>query len=128
MRARVAAFAEHVLSRDKWRQFSIWGAGRDARDFVNALAKLDASLAKRITAMHDVAEAKLGVGVYVNGGTGAQYPVRAIDQIQPPFVCCVALYRYYDEDHPESDLVAGAVRRKANELDLQEGDDYWHFN
>ena len=54
---RVAAFTRRVLSKPAWRAFAVWGAGRDAKAFANAL---DASARRRVVAMLDVDRNKCG--------------------------------------------------------------------
>jgi len=123
VRVRCCAFAKHVLP--KWPRFSIWGAGRDARDFVNALCQLDATMAQRVVALHDVDAAKVDAGTYHNGKTGRTWAVKSVACIKSPFVCCVALDRYVEHG---IDLVRKRVVDHATSKGLVEGQDYWHFN
>jgi hypothetical protein len=48
---RVAAFSRRILSKRTWARFAVWGAGRDAKAFVNAL---DPEARDRIVALLDV--------------------------------------------------------------------------
>ncbi|KAJ8611960.1 hypothetical protein CTAYLR_004407 [Chrysophaeum taylorii] len=124
VRWRVEAFARSVLllghHRRRWGVFSIWGAGRDAREFVSALSDLDSALARRIRALHDVDEHKLRAKRYVNGRTGFAVDVQHTSLIAAPFVVCVALDRF--------PALEAAVRTLAAARGLVEGVDYWHFN
>ena len=54
---RVAAFRRRVLSTPAWRAFAVWGAGRDAKAFANAL---DGATRRRIVTMLDVDRNKCG--------------------------------------------------------------------
>ena len=116
VRQRVAFFASMVLDRD-WagRAFHVWGAGRDGRCFVNALA--DAGRVAAVAALYDVDPKKLGT--YHNGATGLSLPVRHVDAIEAPFVCCVAM---------RDAAFLAKVRDVAGRLGATEGVDYWHFN
>ena len=108
LRHRVAALAEAVLSR--WGAFSIWGAGRDGRDFFKALPP---KLRGRVREFCDVDPDKVG--------TTYQYyewevPVVHFRDVRPPFITCVAL-----------DRTDGAFEANLASLNLIEGIDYYHF-
>ena len=108
LRHRVRALEDAVLAR--WPRFSIWGAGRDGRDFFKALQP---ELRGRVVAFCDVDPAKVG-GVY-------QYfewsvPVVHFRDVRPPFVTCVAL-----------DRTDGAFEANLASLKLTEGVDFFHF-
>lgn len=117
VRWRVRAFAAAVL-RD-WARFSVWGAGRDAKAFVNALCDLDPAFESRIVAMHDVDAKKLAAERYINGRRSFQ--IKPVAEIRPPFVICVALDR-------TSGALEAVVASIASSLGLAEGVDFWHFN
>ena len=125
LRCRTAYFAEAVLSRDvRWKSFSVWGAGRDAKAFVNFLA--DLSFVSHVRALHDVDRNKVH-RPYVNKKTGLRLDVLSIDAIEPPFVVCVALDRYGD---PLVKAVHNRLRTCSGPTDesgFLEGRDFWFF-
>ena len=106
-RHRVAAMEEAVIS--KWGSFTIWGAGRDGRDFFKALSP-DAK--NKVTAFCDVDPKKLGEYQYFE----YHVPVVHFTEASPPFVICVAL-----------DRTNGAFEANLASLHLQEGLDFYHF-
>ena len=111
LRHRVGALEAALLEgASGWPSFTIWGAGRDGRDFFKALS---ARAKARVSAFCDVDPAKVG--------TTYQYfehrvPVLHFDQVRPPFVTCVAL-----------DRTGGAFEANLASLGLVEGRDYYHF-
>lgn len=119
VRWKARAFKEAVLSR--WNTFSVWGAGRDAKDFVNALCSDDPEVASRIVALHDVDENKLAAGKYINKQLNFSLEIKRVSSITKPFVVCVALGRGCGE-------FESAVRAVVERMKLEEGVDYWHFN
>ena len=54
MDVKLKAFERRVIS--KWKQFSIWGAGRDGRNFVNDLSPENR---KKVVCFGDVDENKV---------------------------------------------------------------------
>lgn len=118
VRERAAFFASAVLD-GAWagKKVGVWGAGRDGREFVNALAA--AGRADAVDAFYDVDPKKLGT--YHNGATGLSLPVRDVSAIRAPFVVCVAMHR-------TGGRLEEAVRDAAVRLGAEEGVDYWHFN
>lgn len=54
---RSGAFQRRVLAQKSWRQFIVWGAGRDAKAFVNSLTPQNRG---KVVAMLDVDENKCG--------------------------------------------------------------------
>ena len=112
LRIRAAAFERRVLSSPSWRDpgFTIWGAGRDGREFFKALRPETRS---RVAAFCDVDPSKVG--------TPYQYfewsvPVVHFREVRPPFVTCVALGR-----------TGGAFEANLASLGLTEGRDYFLF-
>ena len=90
MRVRVRAFERRVLARPPWCDgFTVWGAGRDGRTFVN---ELSASARQLVKAFCDVDEKKVGQ-VYYNPVTGVRCDIVHFMRARPPIVCCVALDR-----------------------------------
>ena len=105
---RVRAIEEQILRG--WPSFSIWGAGRDGREFFKALRP---EMRSRVTAFCDVDPNKVG--------TPYQYfewfvPVVHFRDVRPPFVTCVAL-----------DRTGGAFEANLASLGLTEGVDYFLF-
>ena len=102
------AIGEQVLRG--WPSFSIWGAGRDGREFFKALRP---EMRSRVAAFCDVDPNKVG--------TPYQYfewfvPVVHFRDVRPPFVTCVAL-----------DRTGGAFEANLASLGLTEGVDYFLF-
>ena len=54
---RVSIFEARVLSQSLWSDFQIWGCGRDARNFIAALSE---NAKKKIIAIVDIDEKKIG--------------------------------------------------------------------
>ncbi|KAL1520556.1 hypothetical protein AB1Y20_022132 [Prymnesium parvum] len=107
-RHRAEAIERSVLGG--WPRFTIWGAGRDGRDFFKCLS--GASRA-RVVAFCDVDPKKIGTEYVYE-----QYrvPVVHFSAAEPPFVTCVAL-----------DRTGGAFEKNLASLGLTEGVDYYHF-
>ena len=108
LRHRAAAIERAVLSH--WDAFTIWGAGRDGRDFFKALTP---ECRRRVRAFCDVDAKKVG--------TTYQYfehhvPIVGFREAAPPFVTCVAL-----------DRTDGAFEANLASLGLKEGEDYYLF-
>ena len=105
---RAAAIEKAVLSG--WTHFTIWGCGRDGREFFKALSP--AAKAK-VVAFCDVDPAKVGTTYQC---FEYRVPVLHFTEARPPFVTCVAL-----------DRTEGAFEANLASLQLVEGEDYWHF-
>ena len=93
-----------------WPTLTIWGAGRDGREFFKALRP---ETRRRVTAFCDVDPKKVG--------TTYQYfehfvPVVHFRDAAPPFVLCVAL-----------DRTNGGFEANLASLGLREGKDFLHF-
>jgi len=116
LQLRARAFEWTVLDRGTWRDrdFVVWGAGRDGRDFVKALTP---SARKRVRCMVDVDENKISTGYYVNRNLNNGDDDEQQQQLRIPIVHFSMLIR--DED----------VREKVQYLyenDVR-GDDLVHF-
>ena len=110
LRARLGPFERRVLRN--WKQFTIWGAGRDGKNFYNDLT--DESRDK-IVAFCDIDEKKIKRG-YHDSRRRKQVPVVHFSEAKPPIVICVAMGRS-----------GGALEKNIASLGLKEGVDYWHF-
>mmetsp|Transcript_7462 Transcript_7462/g.9458 ORF Transcript_7462/g.9458 Transcript_7462/m.9458 type:complete len:137 (-) Transcript_7462:1102-1512(-) len=110
LRLRLRAFERRVLS--KWPQFSIWGAGRDGKDFYNNLRP---EFRDKVVEFYDIDAKKIKNG-YHNIKVKKTYPVRHFSQAKPPLVICVALNRMEEE-----------LRANIATLGLKEEVDYYHF-
>jgi hypothetical protein len=136
---RVNAFTRRVLSKPAWRFFAVWGAGRDAKAFANAL---DASARRRVVAMLDVDRNKCG-RAYANhrwreedtnerfeipvthfeDHAAAERARRATEKDAfraTPVVVCVAKRRKGAGE-------AGDLERNVETLGLEEGNTLWYF-
>lgn len=121
VRWRVRAFATAVLAASDWQSFSVWGAGRDAKEFVNALCDLDPAHADRILGLFDVDPKKIAAKQYVSPRTGCTFKIYPISHLRPPIAVCVALHR-------TNGAFEACVDRVARDLKLVEGRNYWHLN
>lgn len=64
LRLRLRAFERRVLSQPSWSAgFSIWGAGRDGRNFIT---ELQLEHRRKVRAMCDIDPAKIGTGATSN--------------------------------------------------------------
>lgn len=107
LRVRVAAFERIILSRPKWRDgFSVWGAGRDGKEFYKSLC----DTAKRLVLeWGDIDPNK--IGKQLRGK-----PVVHFSQLRPPIVICVAMAR------------DGDLERNLAETDFVAGQDFFHIS
>lgn len=80
---RTAAFEKLVVRAREWKTFSIWGAGRDGKDFYKMLS---AESKSRVRAWGEVSPRKIGKEIY-------GIPVVHWSQLVPPIATCVALDR-----------------------------------
>lgn len=110
LRHRVEAIETAVLSQDSWRAFTIWGAGRDGREFFKALTPETRS---RVAAFCDVDPTKVGTEYQFYEW---RVPVLHFREARPPFVTCVAL-----------DRTGGAFEANLASLGLTEGVDFYFF-
>lgn len=97
---RTAAFERLVVRGREWKKFSIWGAGRDGKDFYKLLS--DSSKA-RVRAWGEVNPRKIGKDMY-------GIPVVHWSQLVPPIATCVALDRRdreFEDNLASRNLVPG---------------------
>ena len=111
LRVKLQALERRVL--DKLETFSIWGAGRDGRNFLNDLSENNR---KKVIAFGDVDTNKIGTR-YQNPLTGVDVPIVHFSELKPPVVCCVALGR-----------TAGVFEENVNSMKWECGKDFWYFN
>jgi hypothetical protein len=105
---RARALEARVLAR--WRRFSVWGAGRDAKAFVRELTEASR---RKIVAYAEVHPRK--IGTFVDGPCGG-VPVVHYSEVRPPVVICVARGR-----------TGGALERNVQSMGLVEGENCWYF-
>ena len=98
---------------DSLDSFSVWGAGRDGRNFVNDLSEKNR---KKVKEFGDVDVKKIGTR-YVNPLTGVDVPIVHFSQLKPPVICCVALGR-----------TAGVFEKNVESMHWKCGKDYWYFS
>lgn len=113
-RHRVRALEQGVLN--EWDRFTIWGAGRDGRNFFKALSD---DVKKKVICFADINPDKIAVPyVYATKEEGIQYEVPVIHykDSTPPFVTCVGLNR-----------TDGAFEANLASLNLEEGKDFYYF-
>ncbi|GBG26817.1 UDP-GlcNAc:betaGal beta-1,3-N-acetylglucosaminyltransferase-like protein 1 [Hondaea fermentalgiana] len=109
-RIKAKAMERSVL-RD-WKEFTIWNAGRDGRDF---LKNLSPEFQKRVRGFCDIDEEKIKRGYFNPGLPTKHLPVVHFSQAKVPIVCCVAMDR------------GGEFEANLASLCLTEGRDYYHF-
>jgi len=111
LKVRLEAFERRVLSR--WSHFTIWSAGRDGRKF---FTMLDNKNKDKVVAFCDIDGKKVGTK-YVHAWTKHVIPIIHYSQVTPPVVICVAL-----------DRTDGEFEKNVKNMNLIEGEDYYHFN
>ena len=111
LRVKLRALERWIL--DHLESFSIWGAGRDGRNFVNELSEANR---KKVVVFGDVDVNKIGTH-YENPLTGVDIPIVHYSELKPPVVCCVALGR-----------TAGVFEDNVKSMCWECGKDYWYFN
>mmetsp|Transcript_26839 Transcript_26839/g.61887 ORF Transcript_26839/g.61887 Transcript_26839/m.61887 type:complete len:625 (+) Transcript_26839:407-2281(+) len=124
---RVAAFERRVLTLPSWEAFTVWGAGRDGRQFVSALSP---AARARVLALADIDPKKVG-STYTNHRLEPplSLPIIHVREMRPPVVVCVSLRRA-DESAADNGCSAqptGEIARAASELGLVEGRTVWYF-
>lgn len=132
---RVAAFERRVLSQPHWASFTVWGAGRDGKQFVCALS---AAARARVVALADIDPSKVGT-TYTNQRLVPHLalPIVHTRELRPPAVVCVGLRRADERGGVEGDPAAaggagsaqptGEIERAAQALGLVEGLTLWYF-
>lgn len=111
LRVKLRALERRIL--DHLESFSIWGAGRDGRNFVNELSEANR---KKVVVFGDVDVNKIGTH-YENPLTGVDIPIVHYSELKPPVVCCVALGR-----------TTGVFEDNVKSMCWECGKDYWYFN
>lgn len=109
---RVPFLERRVLAH--WPRFSIWGAGRDGKFFLNQLSN---DTVGRVEAFCDVDEKKIAIGQYFHQGSRRRIPIVHFTSVRPPLIICVAVKGR-----------GGELRDNLNSLGLVEGVDYYHFS
>ncbi|GAB5370820.1 hypothetical protein AAMO2058_001526100 [Amorphochlora amoebiformis] len=109
LRSRIRYFQRRVISQ--WKTFSVWGAGRDGKNFFIELSKENRL---KISMFVDIDAKKIERGFH---SLGYNIPVRHWTEVKPPVVICVAWGR-----------TGGDLERNIKSLGLVEGKDYWHFS
>jgi glycosyltransferase involved in cell wall biosynthesis len=113
LRVKVQAFERRELQTEPWSLgFTIWGNGRDGKDFLKALSPAGRVLVSKFA---DVDPAKIKRG-YHNPSLGVTLPVIHFSQAVPPVVICVAMDR------------GGELEANVASMGWTEGVDYWHFS
>ena len=114
LRLRLRAFERRILRQPRWQKFTIWGAGRDGRNF---FAELQPEFRSQVRGFCDIDPAKIARGFSSPALPGATLPVVRWEEVEPPFVVCVAMGR-----------TGGELERNVASRGLVEGVDYWHFS
>ena len=103
-----------MLGLPRWSAgFTVWGAGRDGKNFVSELGE---AYRGNVKAMCDIDAKKVGTE-YFNPRANIRLPIIHFSEAKPPLVMCVAMGR-----------TAGAFEANVASLGLQEGVDYFHFS
>ncbi|KAJ1486374.1 hypothetical protein T484DRAFT_1943660 [Baffinella frigidus] len=131
LRLRAQAFERRILgirapgeeggasSSEKWSTFTVWGAGRDGRQFV---AELSPEARARITAICDVDPKKIGTEYYNHRleGPPCRVPIIHFSEVTGPVVVCVSRRRFGDQQE-------GELEQNVRTLGNTEGKDLWYF-
>ena len=121
MQVRAQAFEERILPMKSWEKFIVWGAGRDAKNFMNEISP---AARARVEAMIDIDPRKTG-RQYTNSQAPDQAPVPIVHFSKAPrglpVVVCVAKRRKGSGD-------SGDLESNVDTLGLIEGTTLWYFN
>jgi hypothetical protein len=98
--------------RNNWKQYSIWGYGKDAKKVFNMLSN---DQKQNLVAFHDVDTNKVG-RLYYCKDLKRHFSVLSHLEIKPPFIVLVGSKRYH-----------GALETNILSLGFVEGVDYLHF-
>jgi len=111
-RVRIEYLQRMILSQDKWKEFTIWSAGKDGKRFYNLLRE---DIAKQVVAFCDVDEKKIGRQYYCQRQR-RHIPIISYQTAKPPIIICVASKR-----------TGGELEKNISTLHIKEGVDYFHF-
>lgn len=121
LQVRAEAFEKRILSTVEWSKFIIWGAGRDAKNF---MSELSPGARARVQAMIDIDPKKTG-RQYSNSQVPDQAPVPIFHFSKAPrglpVVVCVAKRRKGSGEE-------GDLESNVDTLGLIEGKTLWYFN
>lgn len=121
LQVRTQAFEERILSQPEWKQFLVWGAGRDAKNFMNELSP---SARKRVVAMIDIDPRKTG-RFYSNSQLDDHLKVPIVHFTKAPrgipVIVCVAKRRKGSGE-------AGDLEANVDTLGLVDGSTLWYLN
>ena len=121
IQVRAEAFEKRILSLPSWERFIVWGAGRDAKNF---LCELSPSARSRVEALIDIDPRKTG-RKYANSHEPDQAPVPIVHFSKAPrglpVVVCVAKRRKGSGE-------SGDLESNVDTLGLIEGVTLWYFN
>jgi ribonuclease P protein subunit RPP14 len=110
--ARLPYLQRRVLSLPTWKQFTIWGYGKDGRKFITRLPK---EIAAQVVAFCDVDVQKIGMTYFIQS-CRKHIPVIKYSDAKPPMIICVASKR-----------AQGGLEENIKRLNMVEGVDYLHF-
>ncbi|KJE95770.1 B3GNTL1 protein [Capsaspora owczarzaki ATCC 30864] len=128
---RLRAFESQILSSPnletsrRWSRFTIWGAGRDGKQFLKGLSK---DYQRQVIGFCDVDPAKIGRNVSVCGETRRDVlfnlPCVHFSEAKPPLLICVTM----DRPLGEGEVRQGpSFEENLSSLNLREGVDYFLF-
>jgi len=101
-----------ILSQDKWKEFTIWSAGKDGKRFFNLLRE---DVARQVVAFCDVDQKKIGRQYYCQRQK-RHIPIISYHNAKAPIIICVASKR-----------TGGELEKNISTLHIKEGVDYFHF-
>lgn len=111
-RIRIEYLQRMILCQEKWTEFTIWGAGKDGKRFLNLLSE---NISRQVIAFCDVDEKKIGRQYYCQRNR-RHIPIISYLDAKAPIIICVASKRTF-----------GELEKNISKLKLQEGVDYYHF-
>jgi ribonuclease P protein subunit RPP14 len=109
---RIEYLQRMILSQNKWKEFTIWGAGKDGKKFLSLLQN---EFAKQVVAFCDVDDKKIGRMYYCQRNK-RHIPIINYLMAKSPIIICVASKR-----------TSGELEKNISKLQIIEGIDYFHF-
>lgn len=98
LQLKAAAFSEWVCSSSLWKDFGIWGCGRDGRKFYGFLSE-DAK--KLVRCFYEIDPRK-------GGAYQDKVKLFPVEEVVAPFVCCVSIGKNNGIEEKLARFVAGS--------------------
>ena len=120
IQVRAEAFEQRILTLPSWEKFIVWGAGRDAKNF---LSELSPAARSRVQALIDIDPRKTGRKYTNSHEPNLTVPIVHFSKAPRglPVVVCVAKRRKGSGE-------SGDLESNVDTLGLIEGVTLWYFN